>query len=481
MASLGRGVEGSGERALVKRGVGLEAITIEQGATLAKLPCWEAVQIPSGMFTASRAILTILLLFLIVLEFVPWTQTISVNGKVSAYTPYDRPQNIESRITGRIKVWHIYEGVKVKKGELVGELEDYDPTFMAPEILPLFEQRKVAQEQTRQAALARADQLNKRIGEMKKLVQAAVPSAEARVVEADNKVREAQQKVEQLKIDVVTAQLNVDRHRQLVRDGLVSQRELELTIQTEISTKAGLQAAQAGLLAAEQGRSALSFGRDQITADVQQRLMEAMAQRDAAVAEAARATEALADIQYRQQGVQQRIEAAKLISPMDGTVVKMAKVGVNETVKQGDTLVTISPHASDPAIEMRAEGLDSPLLKPGRKVRILFFGVPAIPLPAWPSLMAGTRGGVIKVVDQIDDGKGNYRFWVVPDPDDPQPWPEQAQVRQGTKVLGWVIMNRVPLWYELWRRFNFFPPDYIEREPSLFEMFAPKVAAPGAK
>jgi lauroyl/myristoyl acyltransferase len=130
---------------------------------------------------------------------------------------------------------------------------------------------------------------------------------------------------------------------------------------------------------------------------------------------------------------------------------------------------------------MKAEGLDSPLLKAGRKVRILFFGVPAIPLPAWPSLMAGTRGGVIKVVDQIDDGKGNYRFWVVPDPDDPQPWPEQAQVRQGTKVMGWVIMNRVPLWYELWRRFNFFPPDYLEREPSVFEMFAPKTAGQAVK
>jgi multidrug resistance efflux pump len=479
MARIGH--EENDERALVQRGVGLEAITIEEGQALAKLPCWQAVQLPNGMFTASRAILTILLLFLIILEFVPWTQTIQASGKVSAYTPYDRPQQIESRITGRVKAWHIYEGVKVKKGDLVGELEDYDPTFMAPEILPLFEQRKVALEQTKQAALARADQLNKRIGEMKKLVQAAVPSAEARVVEADNKVREAQQKVEQYKIDVVTAQLNVDRHRQLVKDGLVSQRELELTIQTEIGTKAGLQGVQASLLAAEQARSALSFGRDQISADVQQRLMDAIASRDSAVAEAAKATESLADISYRQQGVQQRIEAAKLFAPMDGTVVKMAKVGINETVKQGENLVTISPLAADPAIEMKAEGLDSPLLKPGRKVRILFFGVPAIPLPAWPGLMAGTRGGIIKVVDQIDDGKGNYRFWVVPDPEDSQPWPEQTQVRQGTKVLGWVIMNRVPLWYELWRRFNFFPPDYLEREPSVFEMFAPKVAAPAAK
>ncbi len=481
MASLSHGHDSSGERALVQRGVGLEAIAIEQGPALAKLPCWQAVQIPRGMFTASRAILTILLLFLIVLEFVPWTQTIQATGKVSAYTPYDRPQNIESRITGRIKAWHIYEGVKVKKGELVGELEDYDPTFMAPEILPLFEQRKDALEKTRQAALARADQLNRRIGEMRKLVQAAVPSAEARVVEADNKVREAQQKVEQLKIDVHTAQLNVDRHRQLVREGLVSQRELELTIQTEIGTKAGLQAAQASLQAAEQARSSLSFGRDQVSADVNQKLMDAIASRDSAVAEAAKATESLAEIAYKQQGVQQRIEAAKLYSPMDGTVVKMNKVGINETVKQGENLVTISPLAADPAIEMVAEGLDSPLLTPGRKVRILFFGVPAIPLPAWPGLMAGTRGGIIKVVDQIDDGKGNYRFWVVPDPEDSQPWPEQTQVRQGTKVLGWVIMNRVPLWYELWRRFNFFPPDYLEREPSLFEMFAPKVAAPGGK
>lgn len=49
MASLGRGHDSSGERALVQRGVGLEAITIEQGPALAKLPLLVAVQIPRGM------------------------------------------------------------------------------------------------------------------------------------------------------------------------------------------------------------------------------------------------------------------------------------------------------------------------------------------------------------------------------------------------------------------------------------------------
>jgi len=412
---------------------------------------------------------------------VPWAQTISANGKVSAYTPYERPQNLEAQITGRVKAWHVYEGVKVKRGDLIAELQDYDPNFMAPELLELLEQQKVALQQQRQAALARADQLNKRIGQMKNLVRAAVPSADAHVVEAENRIREAQQKLEAIKIDVTTALLNVNRHRQLVNDGLVLQRELELTIQAEITSKVSLQEAQANLRAAEQARSALFFGRDQIIADVWQKLIDAEASRDQAVTDASKALDQLADVSVRQENAQQRIDRARILATMDRTIVKMSKVGVGETVKQGETIVTLSPTASDRAIEMVVEGLDAPLLVPGRKVKILIFGVPAIPLPAWPALMAGTCTGIIKVVDQIDDGKSNYRFWVVPDPEDPQSWPEQSQVRQGPKVLGWVIFNRVPLWYELWWRFNFFPPDYLERDPSILEVLSPKTTGMGLK
>jgi multidrug efflux pump subunit AcrA (membrane-fusion protein) len=460
--------------------VGLAACDIDKYSGSDRVRSWTNVQIPKHLHTTGKMTLVFLIVLLIIVDFLPWTQTITATGRLSAYTPYERPQDMEARITGRIKAWHVMEGVKVSKGDLIMELEDYDPNFMAPEIIELFEQRKIALEQTRQAAIARADQLNKRIGEMKKLVTAAVPSADARVTEAENKVLEAKQKVEAAKIDVTTAQLNVDRHRQLVKEGLVSQRELELTIQAEIGSKAGLQAAIANLQAVQQSMSSLSFGRDQITADVHQKLLDAQASRDNALAEAARATDQLADVRLRQENAGQRIAAARIVAPMDGTVVKMAKVGIGETVKQGETVVTISPTAADKAIEMTAEGLDAPLLTPGRKVKILFFGVPAIPLPAWPELMAGTRSGVIKVVDQIDDGKGNYRFWVVPDPEDNQPWPEQANIRQGTKVMGFVICNRVPLWYEIWRRINFFPPDFKERTPSVLDTVMPK-AGRGAK
>lgn len=466
-------------RSLVQRESGLDEISVDNLATSAKLQSWEAVQIPERLKFSSRLAIKLVVLFLLIIAFVPWTQTITVTGQLSAYSPFERPQDIEAQITGRIKKWHIFEGVRVKQGDLIVELDDYDPNFMAPDLLPFLEQRRKALEETREAALGRADQLDKRIKEMQNLVKAAVPSAQARVVESENKVREAYQKVESAKIAVATAELNVDRHKQLAEQGLVSQRELEVTIQAAIATKADLQGAQANLRAAEQGMKALSFGRDQVSAEVLQRLLDAEAARDASFADAAKATDQLADVSLRLSNATQRRIASRVLAPIDGTVVKMAEAGAGETVRQGDKIVRISPTSTDKAIEMTADGLDAPLLNVGRKVKILFYGIPAIPLPAWPELMAGTYGGVIKVIDQVDDGKGNFRFWVVPDAED-RPWPEQAHVRQGTKAMGWVILNRVPLWYELWRRFNLFPPDYQERPPSLIDTLLPK-AGRGAK
>src|SRR5581483_7805791 len=236
MQRLGEGLKAK-VQSFVNRPTGLDEISVDDLATSSKLQSWEAVQIPERLKFSSRLAIKLVLLFTLIIAFVPWTQTITVTGQLSAYSPYERPQDIEAQITGRIKKWHIFEGVRVKQGDLILELDDVDPNFMAPDLLTLLEQRKVALEQTRKAALERAEQLDKRIKEMQNLVKAAVPSAQARVVEAENKVREAQQKVAAAKIAVDTAELNVDRHRQLAERGLVSQRELELTIQAAIASK----------------------------------------------------------------------------------------------------------------------------------------------------------------------------------------------------------------------------------------------------
>lgn len=466
-------------RSLIPDGSGSEDTSVDELAASTKLLSWEAAQLPNGWRFSSRLPILLLVLFVLSIFVVPWTQTVTVTGQMSAYTPYERPQDIEAQITGRIKQWHVLEGDRVKTGDLILELEDNDPNFMSPNLLIFLDQRKKALEKTQQAALARVDQLDRRIVEMRNLVKAAVPSAEARVVEAGNRVREAHQKVEAAKIAAITAALNVERHKQLAKRGLVSQRELELTVQADTASQAELEGMQANLHAAEQAMKSLGFGRDQVSAEMLQRLLDAEASRDASVAEAARSSDQLADVSLRLSNAEQRRLAGKIVAPIDGTVVKMSKVGAGETVRQGDTVIRLSPTSTDKAVEMTADGLDAPLLNAGRKVKILFYGIPAIPLPAWPELMAGTYSGVIKVIDQVDDGKGNYRFWVVPDHQD-RSWPEQSHVRQGTKVMGWVILNRVPLWYELWRRFNLFPPDYEERSHTVIDTLLPK-AGRGSK
>jgi hypothetical protein len=92
--------------------------------------------------------------------------------------------------------------------------------------------------------------------------------------------------------------------------------------------------------------------------------------------------------------------------------------------------------------------------------------------------MAGTFDGRIHVVDQAPDPQGRFRFWVVPDPESAA-WPPQNQIRQGTQVMGWVMLNRVPLWYELWRRINLFPADYQEHSINLPDSYLPKAGRPG--
>ena len=80
-------------------------------------------------------------------------------------------------------------------------------------------------------------------------------------------------------------------------------------------------------------------------------------------------------------------------------------------------------------------------------------------------LAVGTFGGVVSLVDPTDSGNGRFRMLVVPDADD-APWPDDRWLRQGVRAKGWVLLDRVRLWYELWRQLNGFPPVISPEEPT---------------
>ena len=90
-------------QSLVTQRTGLDEMAVDDLATSTKLLSWEAVQIPERLRFSSRLAILLVGLFMLIIAFVPWTQTITVTGQLSAYTPFDRPQDIEAQITGRIK------------------------------------------------------------------------------------------------------------------------------------------------------------------------------------------------------------------------------------------------------------------------------------------------------------------------------------------------------------------------------------------
>ena len=435
---------------------GLQALDVDTLSVSERIRVWEGVHIPGDLVAYRGRLIKLLLIFLGLIGLTPWTQTVTVTGQISAYGPYDRPQHVESRIAGRVKRWHVLEGLRVKEGELLLELDDIDPSYMAPDLVARLEQQRTALQQARTDAFDRAERLDQRIAHMARVVETAVPSAGARVQEGEKRVLGGKQRLLAARIATETAQLNVERQRLLAIRGLVSQRELDIAIQAAIGSRTEFTAAEAALEQAQQAAKALTFDQAGIEAEARQRLQQAYAERAAALAQVARASDELASAERALSNVQERRAASRVYAPVDGTVVRMARLGPGETVKVGDVLIHMSPTSRDSALEVMADSLDAPLLGPGRHVRLLFYGTPAVPLEAWPEEMAGTFVGVIQVVDQVSDDRGKFRLWVVPDPAE-RPWPEQQHVRQGTPVMGWVIADRVPLILELLRRIEWLP------------------------
>jgi multidrug efflux pump subunit AcrA (membrane-fusion protein) len=58
----------------------------------------------------TRLVVIFFLFMMIFLIVIPWQQTADGSGKVMAYLPQDRVQNIHATVTGRIKQWFVKEG-----------------------------------------------------------------------------------------------------------------------------------------------------------------------------------------------------------------------------------------------------------------------------------------------------------------------------------------------------------------------------------
>lgn len=174
-----------------------------------------------------------------------------------------------------------------------------------------------------------------------------------------------------------------------------------------------------------------------------------------------RATESNAQARLARGSVAQaQLTQQTVVAPSDGMIIQTTAAATATYVQRGVTVASFLPDNAEPAVELYISGRDIPLVQPGRKVRLQFDGWPAVQFSGWPAVAIGTFGGVVQIVEATARPDGRFRIFVVPDPDD-QPWPTGQFLRFGAKARGWVLLDQVPLGYEIWRVLNQFPPNFV--------------------
>lgn len=375
------------------------------------------VKTPNSAVPLARGVILTLVGFIIILIVAPWIQNVAGSGIVTSFSPDQRPQTIDALIDGRIEKWYVQEGDNVKKGDTIVVLRDIDTKFLDPN----FQKRQevIRDNEVREAELG-------------------IVVSEQKVVQAKQKLLAAEANVVNANIDAATARERYERTISLYEKGLVSKRELETNL---LSLQKAMNDSVKAITGLEVERQSLANAKTELQAKIR----------------AANAKIAKADLEFG--NATMRSNFSVVLSPIDGYVTRIMQVGDGQTVKKSEKLAVIVPKTEDIAAEIFVGSLDAAIIDVGRKVRLQFAGFPAIQAPGggFPDFALGTFGGIVKVVDAVDDGNGKFRVLVVPDPND-KPWPSRDYLRQGTEVTGWVLLNEVPLGYELWRQLNGFPP-----------------------
>lgn len=317
----------------------------------------QSVKTPKIMRVVTVLILVAVAAIVAFLIYAPWVQTTSGAGVVTALNPSDREQNINALVSGRIEEWFVADGSVVQKGDPIVRIVDNDPKLI-------------------QRLQAERDQVEIQL-------QAA-------------------------RTGLRTAQLDVDRTKDLFDSGLAARREYEQA-----------------LIRVE---------------DFRGRVAQAAAQLERV------------DVNLSRQSVQ------VVAAPRDGRILSVNAGDTATYVSAGQTLATFVPEDPQRVIEIFVDGRDVALVHVGDKSRIQFEGWPVVQFSGWPSQAIGTFGGEVVAIDPSAQANGGFRVLIGEDPDE-EPWPDQRYIRFGAGVRAWILLETVPVGYEIWRQLNNFPPE----------------------
>lgn len=405
---------------------------------------------------------TIGILFLVLL-FLPWTQNIRSHGVVTALRPEQRPQTIHSVIPGRIEKWYVQEGQAVKKGDTIIQISEVKSEYLNPDLVVNTEQQLKAKNFSVQSYMDKLNAIDAQINAM-------LNSRSQKYEQAENKLLQSQLKYKNDSIEYSSIRLNekiaeeqLKRMEELYKDGLKSLTDLEARRGKFQETQVKSMSQLNKILTSRNEVLNAGIELQNINAEFSEKISKLESDKNSTFSGMYDAEAAVTKLQNDFANYSIRSGMYFITAPQDGFITKALKSGIGEIIKEGIDIVSIMPREFELAVEMYVYPMDIPLLKKDQHVRLQFDGWPSIIFSGWPTLTYGTFGGKIVAIDNFISENGKYRVLVSRDTSD-HPWPEQIKLGAGSSTF--TLLNDVPIWYELWRQINGFPPDYYKKETS---------------
>ncbi len=382
--------------------------------------------------------------------FAPWQQFVSGTGRVVAYAPLQRRQVVQAPISGRVARWvdGIREGIRVEQGQWIVEIRDLDPN-----LLMRLQEQVDATERELEALKRMASSYESVVQDFHAVREQTVAAADQYVKMAEQKLRAEEQSLEAVEAALLQVEADYQRQGTLAKEGLASIYKQQVAERKKQEALAKVAQAKAYIASAQNGVNAKNNERGAKEREAQAKINSATAQLRKSQGDVAKTVKALVALNIKLTQQQSQI----VLAPWDGFIFKLETFQQGAIVKQGDPLFTLVPETMDNAVEIWLDGNDASWVTTGRHVRLQFEGWPGIQLAGWPSIAVNTFGGLVTVVDSTDNGKGQFRILIQPDPTD-DPWPSDRFLRQGVRTNGLVMLEKVPLWFEVWRQMNGFPP-----------------------
>ena len=407
-----------------------------------------------------------MLLFIFVIMFIPWTQNISARGYVTTLRPDQRPQTVHSVIAGRIEEWFVQEGDFVTKGDTILYISEIKDDYLDPNLLARTDQQIKAKELTQKSYDEKVKALENQVTALQEMQQLKMEQARNKLIQAKLKVTADSIEYEAAITNYGIAERQLERMQQLYDEGLKSLTDLESRTLKLQESQAKLIGYESKLLSSRNQLINAKLELSSIENEYRDKLAKANSERFSALSNSYNADVDIAKLQNQYMNYSVRTGLYYILAPQNGYITQAIKTGLGETIKEGASIVSIMPAKYDLAVEMYVKPMDLPLLKKGQEVRFMFDGWPAIIFSGWPNVSYGTFGGKIVAIDNFTSRDGKYRILVSPDNTN-TPWPEA--IRIGSGANGFALLNDVPIWYELWRQLNGFPPDYYQLESQYAE------------